>query len=257
MLKQLTLSLTLCILPLSAPLSAAEGVANVPVVRDVPMDQKTDLKTDLKKTQKKAQQKDSTLSNDSQAVAALASRLESIQTLSARFDQNALKENGRNQSQSGELQLKRPNMYRWLTREPFRQEIIARDGKVWNIDHDLMQVVIQGQNPNARNTPVQLLSGNARAFLQTYRVSRVVSKGNETYTLKPMEANDLFEQLEIRFTQGRLAAMAIQDSLGGERQIKLEEVSINAPLSDSLFQVSLPRDYDLIDETQGSRAAER
>ncbi|WP_263079408.1 outer membrane lipoprotein chaperone LolA [Endozoicomonas sp. Mp262] len=237
MLKQLTLSLSLCALSLSVLASAPKPV-------DVP-------EVTVTTEQGKGKTTEALVKNDKAAVDALVGKLEAIRTLSARFNQESLQENGRSQSQSGEIQLKRPNMYRWLTREPYSQEIISRDGRVWNIDNDLMQAVIQEQDLSSQNTPVQLLSGNARDFLKDYNVTRVSAKGDETYSLRPTAGNDLFELLEIHFKQNQLSALFIKDSLGGKRRIELKQVNTNGMISSSRFKARIPKGYDVIDETKG------
>ena len=145
-------------------------------------------------------------------------------------------------------------MFVWNTEQPYSQEIITRDGKVWSIDHDLMQVVIQKQDTDTENTPAQLLSGNAREFLKNYYVVVIDYRGDKTYSLRPSGNNALFELLEIHFKKGELTGFSMTDSMGGKRRIELKQVNINGMISNSRFRAKYPKDYDVIDETAVSKA---
>ncbi|WP_257292539.1 outer membrane lipoprotein chaperone LolA [Endozoicomonas sp. ONNA1] len=189
--------------------------------------------------------------NDEKASQSLAEKLESLKSLSAHFRQEAVSSDGRTQTESGEMQMKRPDLFRWVTREPFEQEIVAHGNRVWMVDRELQQVIIQKQDARMANTPAKLLTGNARELLKQYNVS-VYSKGrNEQYTLTPKEESDLFEKLDIDFRQGTLVSIALSDSLGGKRRIQFSKVKENTQLNDNLFEVSPPKGFDVIDETRG------
>lgn len=189
--------------------------------------------------------------HDKQAVEALARSLESIHSLSAHFEQQALTPKGRRKTESGEVFIKRPGQFRWNTRQPFQQSIVSREDKIWMVDIDLMQVVIKKQDDTMGPTPVQLLSGDARAFLQDYQVVRLGEADKElVYTLRPVGKSELFERLDITFRKGVLTSMTLKDSLGGKRQITFSDVNINDRMDDKLFQVVIPKGFDVIDETR-------
>lgn len=189
--------------------------------------------------------------NDEKASQALAKKLQSIKSLSAHFQQQAVSSDGRTKTESGEMQMKRPDLFRWLTREPFEQEIVAQGNKVWMVDPELQQVIIQKQDARRANTPAKLLTGNARELLKQYKVSVYSKDRNERFTLTPREESDLFEKLDIDFRQGRLSAIELSDSLGGKRRILFSGVKENTQLNDSLFEVKPPKGFDVIDETRG------
>ncbi|WP_252179734.1 outer membrane lipoprotein chaperone LolA [Endozoicomonas sp. 4G] len=188
--------------------------------------------------------------NDEKAAQSLAEKLESLKSLTAHFQQEAVSSDGRTQTEAGEMQMKRPDLFRWVTREPFEQEIVAHGNKVWMVDRELQQVIIQKQDTRMANTPAQLLTGNARELLKQYNVSVYSKDRNEKYTLTPKAESDLFEKLDIDFHQGRLAAIELSDSLGGKRRISFSEVKENTQLNDSLFEVTPPKGFDVIDETK-------
>ena len=188
--------------------------------------------------------------HDQKASAELADKLQNIKTLSASFAQTSQGARGRMQVESGEMLIKRPNQFRWDVTKPFSQQIISRDDKVWMIDPDVFQVVIKRQDDTMGPTPVQLLSGDAKAFLEDYRVVRVNFDSEQTYTLRPRGGSDLFEQLDVNFRQNHLSSIVLKDNLGGMRRISFSDVRVNGSIDDSRFKAEYPKDFDVIDETR-------
>ncbi|OED46630.1 outer membrane lipoprotein carrier protein LolA [Endozoicomonas sp. (ex Bugula neritina AB1)] len=191
------------------------------------------------------------INHDKQAAEDLAESLQSIHSLSASFEQQTVASQGRVKTENGEVLIKRPNQFRWDTRKPFNQDIVSKDNKIWMVDTDLMQVVIKKQDDTQGPTPVQLLSGNASEFLKNYRVVRVGDRNKElTYTLRPVGESELFEQLDVTFNKGVLTSMTLKDSLGGKRRITFSDMKLNEKVDDKRFQINIPKDFDVIDETR-------
>ncbi len=188
--------------------------------------------------------------NDIKAASALVKKLDSLKSLTARFEQQAISSNGRIKKESGEMQMQRPAQFRWLTQHPFELEIVAVKNKVWMIDRDLQQVIIQQQDSRMANTPAQLLTGDARSLLKQYSVTRFEDGELERYSLIPAKVSDLFEKLDISFRKGLLSSIVMKDALGGKRRIDFSDVIENRALKTSRFEVTIPKDYDLIDETR-------
>ena len=195
----------------------------------------------------------SAVHHDEKAAGLLAEKLQAMHSLHASFAQNSSDKNGRPKVERGEMQLKRPNQFRWQVTAPFNQEIIATEGKVWVLDPDFLQVVIKNQDNQSGPTAVQLLSGDAASFLQDYLVARKGNAANAVYTLKPKNDSDLFEQLEIHFNREQLATITIFDTLGGKRRIEFTQVKVNQPMASNLFMPDLKKlqqaGYDIIDES--------
>ena len=191
------------------------------------------------------------IKHDKQASEELAKSLQSIHSLSAQFKQQTVARHRRNKNESGDMLIKRPNQFRWDTRAPFNQDIVSKDSKVWIVDTDLLQVVIKKQDDRLGPTPVQLLSGNASEFLKDYQVVRVGDKDKKlVYTLRPIGNKELFEQLDVTFIKNTLDSMTLKDSLGGKREITFTGVRINDKVDDKRFEVTIPKGFDVIDETR-------
>ena len=183
------------------------------------------------------------------AAEQLAQKLTAMNTLSADFSQGNEKKTGL--SEQGTMQLQRPNRFRWNVTSPFRQEIIADNARLWVVDPDFKQVVIKKQD--AGPTAVQLLSGDAKHFLQDYTVVQDSRGQQVTFSLTPRKPSELFDSLEIRFSKGLLATITIVDALGGKRQIEFTRVKTNQPIAGNVFEPDLSQlkkaGYDIIDET--------
>lgn len=193
------------------------------------------------------------IQHDKKAANELANTLQAMTTVSANFSQSTIDKNGRSKVEKGSMQLKRPNRFRWNITSPFHQEIIAKEGKLWILDPDFKQVVIKKQDNQSGPTAVQLLSGNASAFLADYGVMRINYGAEVVYTLRPRKVSDLFEMLELHFVRDRITTITIVDSLGGKRRIDFTGLELNRPVANKLFEPDLAKlqkaGFDIIDES--------
>ena len=182
----------------------------------------------------------------------LVERLQRMDTVTANFVQTSIDKSGRRKIEKGDMQLKRPNRFRWNITTPFNQGIIAKGGKLWILDPDFKQVVIKKQDNQVGPTAVQLLSGNADQFLAEYNVTLMNYGPEAVYTMKPVDSSELFEKLEIHFSRDQFSAISIVDSLGGKRRIDFTKVAVNQSLSDDLFDINIDKlkaeDFDIVDE---------
>ncbi|MDP0588450.1 MAG: outer-membrane lipoprotein carrier protein LolA [Candidatus Endonucleobacter bathymodioli] len=204
---------------------------------------------------KRVQVKTALARHDEKAAELLLQKLKSIKTLKAAVSQEVVINNDSKRVSSGTLQIKRPDMFIWGVEKPYRQEFIVKNGKSWNIDHGLMQVIIKKQDDGADHTPVQLLSGNIDVFLKGYNIIFTESHKIRTYSLRPSGDKSLFELLEIRFKWNEktkadeLIGFVMLDTMGGTSRFDLSKVTINEAISDATFQAKYSKEYDVIDET--------
>ena len=188
--------------------------------------------------------------NNTEVVAKLVKQLEVIKTLNAQFNQVMPLKGGHSQGQQGYLSVKRPDRFVWHTEQPFSQTVYAYKGKLWSVDHDLMQVIIENQGQETENTPVMLLSGNAQEFLKNYYVKLNQSGTEENFILRPSDGNGLFESLTIHFLNNQLSGFTLVDASGSQQRIDLQNIKINQPIDESVFQPTYPKDYDVMDNSR-------
>ena len=193
--------------------------------------------------------------DDQQSKADLVQRLKVIKEMSANFTQHS-RDVGKGKQikvESGVMQLKRPNLFRWEVKQPFAQQIIAENGRIWMIDPDFQQAIIKAQNGKADPTAVQLLNGDTAKFLTAYNVQSKEMNGKSVFVLTPKGQADLFEKLSIIFQKDQLKEIMVADILGGDRRIMFDHVVINKPLSNTIFspdiQLLRSQGFDIIDET--------
>ena len=190
--------------------------------------------------------------NNVKASDALSKKLESLTSFSAVFQQDTIASDGRNKRESGYVQIKKPNFFRWVTTKPLKQEIVINDKKIWMVDNNLQQILIRNKKSYMVNTPVQLFTGNnIKEFLKKYIVTLYSYNDQQQYIITPKEeASNLFERLEITFKQGILTSIVLNDYLGSRQKNLFFEVKENSDLSHKIFEINLPKDYDVIDETE-------
>ena len=102
MLKKLTLTLSLVALSCQTLGDAGVSPAKVPASTSSP------ASAAVSQTAETSQTTPAQVKNDTKAVDVLVKKLESIKTLSAQFNQEMVADNGRKQTLSGEIQIKRP-----------------------------------------------------------------------------------------------------------------------------------------------------
>ncbi len=175
--------------------------------------------------------------------------LRGIRTLKASFQQSTLDAGGRRiQESSGEMVLKRPNMFRWLVEDPFPQEVLSDGQQVSYYDKDMEQVTLQDLDISSSATPALLLSGDTAEVLKNFSVALAKGKSSDFFTLQPKSDDSPFQELQLTFAEGRLTTMLLLDSLGSRTSIRFTEVVNNIPVKDKTFELYVPPGIDVIDQ---------
>lgn len=187
---------------------------------------------------------------DERSARLLNIELAKITSAQATFSQHVIDSKGnRGQEFTGEMSVKRPGLFRWDTRKPYPQTIVADGKKVWVYDPDLNQVIVQKMDKQVGNTPALLLSGDTRSMTGSFDiVEEPGEKGELSFLLTPLAKDALFEAMRIKFRNGVLAEMQLKDSLGQKTRIQFSGVKYNASIASSVFRFKPPKDADLINE---------
>ncbi len=195
----------------------------------------------------------SQLSSYAAAPAAdLTQLLSNIQTLQTDFTQTINDKKGRQTDQSiGHMALQRPGKFRWSVTQPIAQLIIVNDPRLWIYDPDLEQVTIRYVNKEVDNTPVLLLSNPAIAIEKNFIVQSMRNVASmQWFALIPKNRDSMLAFIKIGFAKGQIREMDLQDHLGHNTVIEFYNISMNHPLSASLFNFKVPAHTDVIDETK-------
>ena len=172
-----------------------------------------------------------------------------VDSMSASFEQSLVDANDVVvETSRGTVDIRRPGQFRWSYSEPYEQLLVADGLNVWSYDVDLEQVTVKPQAEVLANTPALLLGGSRNVVDEFELVESFADKGTEWLRLRPKNADNGFEQVELGFDDGVLRRMIFTDNLEQTTLIALLEVSLNDTLDDDLFAFSVPESADLVGE---------
>lgn len=175
--------------------------------------------------------------------------LSRAQTMTGGFSQMTLSANGANlQETTGSLALKRPGMFRWHTDPPLEQLLVSDGEKIWLYDPDLEQVTIQQVDQRLGHTPALLLSGDISQLQSSFHIEWTASGGVQDFNLTPTDADSMFDNLRVSFSDGVINDMQMSDPVGQRTNILFRNVQLNVPLDDAQFTFEVPDGVDVISE---------
>lgn len=178
----------------------------------------------------------------------LQAQLNGIHTMSASFKQVVNAKKHALMQSSGTMALSRPGHFRWQTKQPMSQLLIADGRRVWIYDADLEQVTVKKQSQN--------LSGTAGLFLSHYdrRVARdfnttMSQKGKKIiYDLHSKSSKASFSRVKLSFDGNALVGIELFDQLGQYTKVSLSHVKTNIKLPMTQFQFKVPKGVDVVNQ---------
>ena len=176
------------------------------------------------------------------AAIELQQQLKTLRTMRANFTQVVSSKKRVIQRARGRMALKRPGKFRWDTRSPNSQLIVADGKNLWTFDRDLEQVSVKPLKKNMGNASLLFLTGNVTQLTKDYTVSK---RGN-TYQLKPLKQNTTFQSLSLIFKNKRLTGMRLIDNLDQITRLSFSKIRINTALPNALFTFRPPKGADVI-----------
>ncbi|MGO2242394.1 MAG: outer membrane lipoprotein chaperone LolA [Halomonas sp.] len=183
------------------------------------------------------------------AAERLTERLDPLESYQASFEQRILDGSGdRLQSAHGEMWLSRPGLLRWEVDAPYSQIVVSDGDDVYLYDPDLEQVTIQVMDDRVTHTPALLLSGSASDLTESYEVFYEQDDGDDVFTLVPISADTLFEELSMVFDADTLTALWMMDSTGQRTSITFSDIINNGNIDRSQFDFDIPEGTDVIRE---------
>jgi outer membrane lipoprotein carrier protein len=178
---------------------------------------------------------------------ALQQFVDTVQTLSASFEQVQEDEGGRVlQSSSGRLWLSRPGRFRWSYEKPYEQLMVCDGRQLWQYDPDLRQALVRPAGDTLQGTPAQLLTDRA-ALAQHFTVEGAgTDAGAQRLRLLPKAADSDFKSIELWLKGGVPVRMRFHDPLGGTSEVRFDDIRTNAHLDAGLFSFAPPRGTEVI-----------
>lgn len=177
---------------------------------------------------------------------ALAHHLNSFTTMQMQFVEKTLDKNGgRISTERGEMMIWRPGRFRFVTRSPGEQIVIANGNKVWVYDVDLQQATEQTLSQRAFN-PANLLSGNADEILKQFLIAMEAHGNTIVFHLSPISADMQIESVTIEFTDGVLSKMIVQQNAALSHEFDFVDVKTNVTFPSNLFEFHAPEGVNVL-----------
>ncbi|WP_428354363.1 outer membrane lipoprotein chaperone LolA [Methyloprofundus sp.] len=185
---------------------------------------------------------------DTTPVEKLQAFIARAKNLQADFTQTSLDEAGKAmQTSQGEFYLQQPGKFRWNYIQPYAQQIVSKDGKVWFYDADLEQLIIKKIDDSIGDTPALLLSGSVD-LNETYTISLESEEGNILWLkLTPKNTDSSFKYILVGLKGDMLYGMELSDNFGQLTQIIFSNITIPKSLAPDTFEFIAPEGTDVFE----------
>ncbi len=170
-------------------------------------------------------------------------------SVSANFSQVVTDKQGRKvQSVEGNMQLKRPNMFRWNYSQPYEQQMMSDGKKVWLYDVELAQVTVSEISKALGASPAALLAGDQNLD-KNFTLSNINRQDDLAWiSAVPTIQDSGFEKILLGFSDGKISKMELLDSFGQFTKISFNNVVQNPNIADKDFKFNLPKGVDVVGE---------
>jgi outer membrane lipoprotein carrier protein len=173
----------------------------------------------------------------------------STKTATARFDQQVHDRSGKViERASGTFSFARPGKFRWTYDKPHRQVLVADGAKLWIHDPDLNQVTVKRIDRALSSTPAALLAGRDD-ITELFTLRDAGSADGLNWVEASPKAQDTgFERVRLGLQGRTLAAMELQDQLGGRTMLRFTQLKPNAPIAADTFTFVPPKGADVMED---------
>jgi len=186
-------------------------------------------------------------------MASVKAFYEQTKSVRANFHQVVTDKQGRKvQEVEGEMQLLRPNKFRWDYHQPYEQQIISDGKQVWLYDTELAQVTVRSLDKSIGSSPAALLAGGA-AIDKTFKLANASSNAPgkdklEWVSATPNDKESGFDKILMGFNGSKIQEMSLIDSFGHTTKIVFSGVEVNAALEEKNFLFKTPKGVDVVGE---------
>ncbi len=152
------------------------------------------------------------------------------------------------ESARGSFALGENGAFRNEISSPDKTSIVSDGQKLWIIDYELEQVIISTLSSYLGDSPLLMLLQSPQETLKAFHVQDKKSdaSGARLYFLEPVDTQDKVQAVRMGTKQGRITYIEFDERMGNRARIDF--LTYEAP-QDSGFEVSIPKDFDVIDET--------
>ncbi|NOU24558.1 MAG: outer membrane lipoprotein chaperone LolA [Methylotenera sp.] len=182
-------------------------------------------------------------------IASLRKFYNETHALSANFYQVVTDRQGKKiQEVYGEMQLKRPNKFRWDYNKPYEQQIISDGKQVWLYDTELAQVSVRELSKTLGSSPAALLAGDDSLDKNFKLVNAVSKDGLDWVTTNPKDSDTGFNKISLAFKNDVLYEMDMVDSFGHQTKIVFSNLVHNPIIEAKTFLFKPPKGVDVVGE---------
>ena len=181
-----------------------------------------------------------------EGVATLEAFLDGVGSLTADFTQELYDADQQLlQTETGTLQLKRPNRFRWTYQEPTELTIVADGTHLFIYDVELAQLTVTPFDDTVGASPAMLLSGDRNVREEFEVVQAVTHDGLDWIKLEPIGSSD-FSAISIGFSGTEPRRLELVDGLGQITRIELDNLVVNPEIGDDVFELEVPEGVNVI-----------
>lgn len=202
-------------------------------------------------SQEDADASDATRQNQ-EAAQRLSGILQDLRTLDATVEVLTLGQDGREiQESESRLIMQKPDHISWETLSPYAELMLTDGENIWRVEYDLEQVTIEPFAQDSGRTPLLLLNGDTQSIAASYTVSFAeMDNGSiQRFILYPNAPDRLYERLSLTFSDGVLAEMQFESSLGQKTSLTFIDPQVNGDIDPDVFVFHMPEGLEVIDNT--------
>ena len=150
------------------------------------------------------------------------------------------------QEVKGHMLFKKPNFFKWVYSEPFKNQIISDGEFLFLYDPDLKQVIITRLSRLGNSSPAMLLvSENIKNLFDTENFYD--EKNLFWFKSVPKNPNtSSFKEVLIHYDETKLKRMKILDNFDHITDISFLNIIQNESINDAVFLFNLPEGVDVI-----------
>ena len=176
----------------------------------------------------------------------LQAKLNAIRTMSASFSQVVNAQKREVSRSSGTMALSRPGLFRWQTKHPMEQLVLADGQHLWVYDVDLEQVTVKKQEKSLGGTAALFLSSYDDTVTRDFDVT-TYTKGNKAYfDLHSKSSKANLPRIKLVFEGSMLSGLELYDQLGQHTDVILSQIKNNPTLAPTLFKFTTPKGVDVV-----------
>jgi len=189
------------------------------------------------------------LAAQADGVSSLKKFYNQTHAVKANFHQTVTDKQGQKiQEVYGQMQLKRPNQFRWDYHKPFEQQIISDGKQVWLYDTELAQVSVRALSKALGSSPAALLAGDDGLDKNFRLVNAYRKDGLDWVSTNPKDSDTGFNKISLAFKNDVLQEMDMIDSFGHQTKIVFSNVVHNPVIEPKTFLFQPPKGVDVVGE---------